>query len=83
MPKTTLNLSVDEANVERARRYVERHETSISKFVNEIFSKLPLEDDEAEFLASLPPITRRLYGIAAGPADEEDYRRHLLEKYVT
>ena len=27
------------------------------------------------------PTVRRLYGIAAGGPDEEDYRRDLLEKY--
>ncbi len=79
MPKTTLNLSVDESSVERARRYVERHDTSISKVVNDILAKLPL--DEEVDVAGLPPITRRLYGIAAGGPDEEDYHRYLLGKY--
>jgi hypothetical protein len=65
--------------VERARRYAEQHDTSISELVSTIFSKLPLaeEFDPAE----LAPITRSLYGIAAGGPDEEDYHRYLLEKY--
>lgn len=79
MPQTTLSVSVDEAAFERARRYVEQHETSISELLNEILSKLPL--DEEFDAAALPPITRRLYGIAAGGPDEGAYHRHLLEKY--
>jgi len=62
------------------------------------------DEDEEEWVRSLPPITRSLLGIAtdvtreawhdelspavrrilgagAGPADEEDYHRYLLEKY--
>jgi len=80
MAKMTLSLSVDEATLERARRYVERHGISLSEFVNEIFVRLPLDDDVD--VADLPPITRRLYGIAAGAPDAGDYHRHLLEKYA-
>ena len=39
------------------------------------------EADLAEALANAGPITRKLYGIAKGDADEEDYKRYLLEKY--
>ena len=79
MPKTTLNLSVDASNVERARRFSDRHDTSISKLFDDFMSRLPLEDDaEAELTG---PITRRLLGIARGAGDEEDYHRFLLEKY--
>jgi len=79
MAKTTLNLTVDSTVVERARRYGERHDTSISRLVGDFLGRLPLEEDEE--LADLPPITRRLFGIAAGGPDEEDYHRYLLEKY--
>jgi len=79
MAKATLNLTIEEATVERARRYGERHDVSISRLVGDFLGRLPLEDDEQ--LDELPPITRRLFGIAAGGPDEEDYHRHLLEKY--
>ena len=78
MAKTTLNLSVEEAAAERARRYSELHDTSISRLVSDFLAGLPLEDAE---VAELPPITRRLHGIAAGGPDEEDYHEYLLEKY--
>ena len=79
MPKSTLNLTVDSTIVERARKYGERHDTSISRLVGDFLARLPLEEEED--LSNLPPITRRLFGVAAGGPDEEDYHRHLLEKY--
>jgi hypothetical protein len=33
MAKPSLNLSLDESVIERARRYSERHDTSISRLV--------------------------------------------------
>ena len=78
MPKTTLNLTIDASTVERARRYGERHEVSISRLVGDFLSRLPEDEGEPEISG---PITRRLLGIAQGAADEEDYHRFLLEKY--
>ena len=39
------------------------------------------DEEMAELLARVGPITRRLCGVARGDADEEDYERYLLEKY--
>lgn len=36
--------------------------------------------DQEPRVVPLPPVTRRLLGIARG-VDEEDYRRYLEEKY--
>jgi hypothetical protein len=81
MPKKRLNITVDEAVVERARRYARRHNTSISGLVGEFLSHLPEGDSPKD--EDLSPTVRRLLGIAAGGPDREDYRRHLLEKYGT
>ena len=81
MPKQRLNITVDAAVVERARRYSRRHNTSISGLVGEFLAHLP-EGDIAG-TKDLSPTVRRLLGIAAGGPDREDYRRHLLEKYGT
>lgn len=77
MSKDRLNLTVDREAIERARRYSERHDTSISRLVNDFLSALPLEAAEEE----LTPRVRRLMGVASGEADREAYRRHLVEKY--
>jgi hypothetical protein len=81
MPKKRLNITVDAAVVERARRYTRRHNTSISALVSEFLAHLPESDVPGS--EDLSPTVRRLLGIAAGGPDREDYRRHLLEKYGT
>jgi hypothetical protein len=78
MPKRSLNLSLDGAVIERARRYCERHDTSISRLVSDFLSRLPIEDRLDK--ESLPPRVRRLVGVAAG-ADEAAYRRYLIDKH--
>jgi len=75
----TLTLTVDQSVLERARRYAERHDTSISALVVDFLSRLPADDDKA--LADLPPITRRLVGRAAQGPGEADYHEHILKKY--
>ena len=81
MPKKRLNITVDAAVVERARRYTRQHNTSISGLVGEFLAQLP-ESEPAE-PEDLSPTVRRLLGIAAGGPDRDDYRRYLLEKYGT
>jgi hypothetical protein len=78
MSKQRVNITVDPAVVERARRYTQRHNTSISRLVTEFLAQLPVEDDSEE---SLTPTVRRLLGVARGGGDRDDYRQHLAEKY--
>jgi hypothetical protein len=79
MPKESLNLSIDGSVVSRARRYSRRHGTSISSLVSGFLASLPA--DEQSDGDDLPPVVRRLYGVARGGGDLDDYRRHLVEKY--
>jgi Family of unknown function (DUF6364) len=79
MPKKRLNITVDAAVVERARRYTRRHNTSISGLVGQFLAHLP--DADVSDAEDLSPTVRRLLGVAAGGPDRDDYRRHLLEKY--
>lgn len=79
MSKQSLNLSLEESAIERGRSYSQRHGTSISKLVNDFLEQLPV--DEPPEGVELTPTVRRLLGAAKGGPGEEDYRRHLLEKY--
>ena len=79
MSKQSVNLSLEEAAVERGRRYSQRHGTSISKLVNDFLERLPMEESAGE--PELTPTVRRLLGVAKGGLDEEDYHRYLLEKH--
>lgn len=79
---TMLTVSVDDAIAERARRFAERHETSISEIISGMLAKLTLEEDADAYMAGLGPIGRQFVGIAKGvDADVEDYHEYLLEKY--
>jgi hypothetical protein len=72
-----LTLSVDEAVIERARRYSQRHNTSISQLVSNYLSNLDASDQEMEY----SPTVRRLLGILPADATLEEYHEHLEEKY--
>lgn len=78
MPKSSVNLSIETSTLERARRYRERHDVSISSLVGDFLARLP-DEDTVELRG---PITRSLLGIAKGAGDEADYYRFLEEKYA-
>lgn len=78
MSKQRLNITVDPEVLDRARRYTDRHRTSISRLVTEFLSHLPDEGDADD---RFTPTVRRLLGVARGGPDREEYRRHLVEKY--
>ena len=78
MSKRRLNITVDPSVIERARRYTQRHNTSISRLVTAFLAQLPVEDDSEQ---PLTPTVRRLLGVAKGAGDREAYRRHLVDKY--
>jgi hypothetical protein len=71
-----LTLSVDEAIVERAKRYAARRATSVSRLV-ERYLELVTSPASA---ASGAPVLARLRGSLAG-ADPGAHRRHLERKY--
>lgn len=77
MSRTKLTLSVDEALIEKAREYSQRHGTSISQLVSRFLSALPPAPEKAEYT----PTVRRLLGILPPDTDIADYRRYLEEKY--
>lgn len=75
-----LTLSVDEAVVERAKRYAAREGTSVSRLVETYLDLLAGSPGKAQ--DPLPPITRRLVGVLKGARDDRDsYRRYLERKY--
>ena len=79
MPKERVNLFLDRDAMERARRYSQKHDTSVSRLVSDYLAGLPTE--EAEVTAELTPTVRRLVGVAAGGGDRKAYREYLYKKY--
>ncbi len=77
MARITKKLSLDAKAVERGERYSEINSTSLSQLVSDFLMRLPVDQDEPD----LPPVVRRLLGVAKGNTDESDYREYLFEKY--
>ena len=82
-----LTLSVDEAVVERAKKFARRRGTSVSALVERYLDVLAqpkgaLTPGDSATLPPLPPVTARLAGLLRGAqVNRESFRRHLEEKY--
>lgn len=79
--ETKLTLRMDEELIRQAKKTAQERGKSLSRLVADYFELLGRKPPTLEKQA-LPPITRSLFGIAAGAVvTEEDYRRHLEEKH--
>lgn len=77
---TKLTLRMDEELIERGKKAAREGGKSVSRLVADYFEVMGSLSPQGE--ESLPPITRSLFGVAAGSRlTEEDYRRHLEEKH--
>lgn len=75
MPRRKLTLSVEEAAIHRARRYSERHGTSVSELVSRFLGSL----DEQQ---GSTPLVSKLRGILPRESSVEDYHRHIEKKHA-
>jgi len=75
MAKTKLTLSVDEAVIERAKRFSRRNDTTVSELVTHFLASLEAEGGEGA------PITGRLVGALSPDGSRQEYREYLDEKY--
>lgn len=76
-----LTLSIDSAAIARGKNYAKKNGRSLSSMVE---SFLLLLDDESGEIQSQIPISSKLMslvGISEGKTTEEDYKRHLIERY--
>jgi len=77
---TKLTLRIDEELIERAKSHARQSGKSVSQLVSDYLEMLP--QPERSKPRPLTPIVESLRGVLAGSGlDEQDYRRHLEEKY--
>jgi len=77
---TKLTLRLDDALIRSAKLHSAKSGKSISRLVADYFTVI--ETSETERLIDLTPRVRSLIGVLSGAGvGEEDYRRHLEEKY--
>ena len=76
-----LTLSIEQAAIERGKRYAARRNASLSHLV-ETF--LILLDDSDAVIEDIPVSSKlqSLVGIGAGSYDEHEYRRYLEAKHA-
>lgn len=77
---TKLTLRLDDDLINRAKRYSRRSGKSVSRLVADYFALI--DADEPIPGTELTPRVRAMIGALKGTTvTEEDYRRHLEEKY--
>ncbi len=79
-----LTLRIDNALINRAKRYAHKRGTSLSQMIADYFRAITAgkADQEQDWKQKLPPTTRSLLGMAGkGELDEDDYHRYLAEKH--
>jgi hypothetical protein len=77
--QTKLTLRLDDSLIEKAKLYAKRSGKSVSQMVADYFIALSAEGSRK---SSAEPITSSLRGVLAGTeVDENDYRKHLDQKY--
>ena len=77
---TKLTLRLDDRLISKAKRYSDRSGKSVSQLVADFFSAIDADEDIPG--TEISPRVRSLRGAFKGStATEEDYRRHLEEKY--
>jgi len=76
MSTNKLTLSIDAATVNKAKRYVAAHGTSLSRLLTQYLASLP-----DEIRQPLPPRVTRLSGILPPQISVDEYKTHLQGKY--
>ena len=79
--KSKLTLRLDDSLIRRAKKHAKQKGTSVSQMVADYFSLI--ETGQPSTDRGLPPITDSLTGILKNQeVQEEDYKKHLEEKYL-
>jgi dsDNA-specific endonuclease/ATPase MutS2 len=74
-----LTLKLNKEIIERAKQYAQDKNTSLSKLIENILSKVT---DKTSFKTEITPLVDGLSGILyLDKTDEDDYRDYLEEKY--
>lgn len=77
MQETKLTIRLPRKLLENAKRYARQQNTTLTQLINEYLYHIPTPFDALEEA----PIVRRLSGTLSQTVSEEDYKKHLEEKY--
>lgn len=78
--KDKLTLRLERDLILKAKKQARENGTSVSKMVSDYFKAIQEKNSE-HLTQKLPPKTASLSGILKKKLDEDDYKRHLEDKY--
>jgi len=79
--KTKLTLRLDESLIKNAKAYSSKTGKPLSRIVSDLFTLIKNEKSQED--KTLTPVVKSLRGVLKGKGvSEEDYKRHLEEKYL-
>lgn len=77
--QTKLTLRLEDELIQQAKSYAKKNDKSLSQVVSDYFQILTQKGRDLK----TPPITQSLIGVLEShQIDEDDYKRHLEEKYL-
>lgn len=77
--QTKLTLRLEDTLIQQAKSYAKQHDKSLSQVVADYFQILTQQTKKS----GISPITKSLIGILdSSHVDENDYKKHLEEKYL-
>jgi ATP-dependent Clp protease ATP-binding subunit ClpA len=81
--QTKLTLRLEQRLIRRAKAYARRTGKSVSELVADFFGRLdaPAEESAQRVVAQSPAVQSLIGALEGSRLDEEDYRKHLIEKY--
>lgn len=77
MEKTKLTVRVPRDLLEKAKRYAQQNDTTLTRLVSSYLQHLSTQDDVLE----KSPVVKRLTGILSQEVSERDYYNYLEKKY--
>ena len=75
---TKLTLTLDDTVIKKAKIWAEDQNTSLSRMVEGYFRRVTENISETSAAPELPPITKKLLGIASGNEPEKKSDKELL-----
>jgi len=75
--QSKLTLRMDESVIRKAKRLAKKRGKSVSRIVSEYIT----EEPDEKMVDELPPFTASMVGVLGRAVEEQDYKKHLEEKY--
>ncbi|MFT4924094.1 MAG: hypothetical protein ACI8WB_000172 [Phenylobacterium sp.] len=84
--QTKLTLRLDDSLIQQAKDYAKQNDKSLSQVVADYFHLLIEPNQKHQQQPTTSPITQSLIGLlatdCADTVEQEDYKKHLEEKYL-